>query len=73
MAPTAISEASVTMFVGASGLGCDNSIALANTSFAAVKVAMASSDQDRLLGPSLEDERRALSGCKRSAHPGIKW
>ena len=69
----AISEVSVTMFVGASGLGCDNSVALANASFTAVKAAMASSDQGRLFGPLLEDERRALSGCKRSAHPGIKW
>lgn len=71
-APTVTSEASVTIFVGASGLGCVKSVALANAYLAAAKTAVVSSDQCKLLEPPQEGDSRALRGCKRSAHAGMK-
>ena len=59
----ATSETSIMIFVGVSGFRCDNSVAVANAPLAAIKAAMASSDQDKGLVPSLEEN---CEGCKMS-------
>ena len=71
-APTATSEASVMILVGASGLGCDSSVAVASASLMVINVAAASSFHCSVVARSLDEARRLLRECSMLAPLGIK-
>ena len=71
-AQTAMSEASVMIFMGASGFGCERSVAVASASLMATNAVRASSFNCTVFVLSLDETRRSFRGCSMSAQPGIK-
>ncbi len=71
-APTAVSEASVMMQVGAPSSGCTNRVALAIASLTLAKASVAASLQGRVLVCLLVPTKSAFSGCGRAAQCGMK-
>ena len=69
-APTATSEASVMMHVGAKGFGCERCVAVARTCENEV---MAVSFQMSLRSVPGGVERRSLRGPRMEAQLGMKW
>ena len=71
-APTAWSDASDMMHVGADNFGCDSSLVVARASLMAVKAADVVSSQRGFRSPPCGLARRLLSGSTIEAQLGIK-
>ena len=71
-APTAVSEASVTMQVGASGMGCTKSDASARASLILVRADSAAGDQFKGAWLCCAEESILLGGTRMAAQLGTK-